>query len=115
MSSECPTVWTHTLSVHGAVLPGHDHSRAHPWFASRFGRFIRMACAWRSYYFRQQDHLVGYRAGVGKILVDHLLMGSTERDRAGPIAQYVRWRFPTPKSKFRATPSSTASNAIGME
>jgi hypothetical protein len=72
MSSECPAVWTHTLSFHGAILPDHDHSRAHSCFGNRFGRFIRMACAWRGYYFRQQNHLVGDRAGVGKILVDDL-------------------------------------------
>jgi hypothetical protein len=72
MSSECPAVCTHTLSFHGAILPGHDHSRSHSCFGNRFGRFMRMACAWRRCYFRQQDHLVGDRAGVGKILVDYL-------------------------------------------
>ena len=67
--SQCKTVRTHTLSVHRAVLLDHAHSCARAGFGGHFARFVCMDCARRRHYPRRQDHLVGDRASVGKILL----------------------------------------------
>ncbi len=66
--SQCKAVRTHTLSVHRAVLLGHDHSCARAGFGGHFARLERMGCARRRHYPWRQDHLVDDRAGMGKIL-----------------------------------------------
>src|SRR5882757_9160893 len=59
----------HALSVHRAVLLGHDHSDPGAWYRFSFDRSVRMARAWRPDRFRKQGHLVGNRTRVGKVLV----------------------------------------------
>jgi hypothetical protein len=66
--SQCKAVRTHTLSVHRAVLLGHDHSCARAGIGGHFARLERMGCARRRHYPWRQDHLVDDRAGMGKIL-----------------------------------------------
>jgi len=68
--SECKEMRTHPLPLHGTLLSRHDRTGARACFESGFRRFLWMACIGCSYSCRKQDHLVGYRAGVGKILVD---------------------------------------------
>jgi len=57
--SQCKTVRTHALSVHRAVLLGHDRSCTRAGFGGHFGRLVCMGCARRCYYLWRQDHLVG--------------------------------------------------------
>jgi hypothetical protein len=66
--SQCKAMRTDALSIHRAVLLGHDHSCARAGFRGHFARLERMGCARRRYYPWRQDHLVDDRAGMGKIL-----------------------------------------------
>jgi hypothetical protein len=68
--SECEALRTHSLPLHWTLLSRHDRPRARarsPW--ARLRGLLRMACISRSYSCRKQDHLVGRRACMGKILV----------------------------------------------
>ena len=69
--SECKALRTYPVPLHGTLLSRHDRPGAGAGFGYRFCRLLRMASFGSSHSRRKQDHLVGHRAGVGKILVDH--------------------------------------------
>ena len=68
--SECKTVRSHALPLHGTFLSRHDRTGARAWLGHRIRRNLWMDCVGRPHYRRRQSHLVGDRAGVGKVLVD---------------------------------------------
>ena len=68
--SECTPVWAHSLPLHGALLPRHDRAGAGIHLGYHFPRVLWMARIGSFHSRREQGHLVGYRAGMGNVLVD---------------------------------------------
>ncbi len=67
---ECKALRTYPLPLHGTLLSSHDRPGTGAGIRYRFCRLLRMACFGGSYSRRKQDHLVGYRAGLGKVPVE---------------------------------------------
>jgi len=67
---QCKTMRPHSLPLHGTLLSRDDRAGTRPWLGRGFRRDLWMDCVGRHHCRRQQAHLVGDRAGMGKILVD---------------------------------------------
>jgi hypothetical protein len=66
---ECKALRPYPLPLHGALLSRHDRTGTRSEFEHCFRRIVWMDRIGRSYFGRQQDRVVGYRAGVGEILL----------------------------------------------
>ena len=61
---------SYSMPLHGTLLPRDDRAGTRPWLGCDFGRDLLVDCVGRHHCRRRQAHLVGDRAGMGKILVD---------------------------------------------
>jgi hypothetical protein len=82
---ECETMRSYSLPLHGTLLPRHDRAGSRAWLGCGFGCDFWMDCVGRHHCRRQQAHLVGDRAGMGKIRIPSSLANRLLCDR--PLRQ----------------------------